>query len=44
MLSKVLETILLNRLEKYLLTNDNEWIKEKHGTDMGHVTFMRLKR
>ena len=34
-LSKVLERILLDRLELYLLTNDNQYgFKRKHGTDM----------
>jgi len=34
-LSKVLEIILLNRLELYLLTNANQYgFKHKHGTDM----------
>ncbi len=34
-LSKVLETILLSRIEKYLLINDNQYgFKEKHGTNM----------
>ncbi len=35
MSSKVLETILLNRLEKYLVTNDNQYrFKEKHDIDI----------
>ena len=34
-LSKVLEKILLNRLEQYILTTDNQFgFKRKHGTDM----------
>ena len=34
-LSKVLEIILLDRLELYMLTNDNQFgFKKKHGTDM----------
>lgn len=34
-LSKVLENILLTRLEMYLLTSDNQFgFKKKHGTDM----------
>ena len=34
-LSKVLERILLNRLERYILTSDNQFgFKHKHSTDM----------
>ena len=34
-LSKVLESILLTRLEMYVLTNDNQFgFKRKHGTDL----------
>lgn len=40
-LSKVLERILLDRIELYIFTNDNQFgFKEKHETDM-HICFER---
>ncbi len=39
-MSNVLDRILLDRLELYILTNDNQFgFKQKHGTDMCIYTF-----
>ncbi len=42
-MSKVLERILLDRLELYILTNDNQFgFKRKHGTDMCIYAFKEI--
>ena len=43
-LSKVLESIILDTIEMYLVTHDNQYgFKRKHGTDLGYM-YLHPKR